>query len=156
MMSSSRDCMKRFGSMSVSVDLTNTKEVEMLRDVLVAWPVEMGELEILFKNNSATLKEGDESSIGRTGKNIWEETKPFPNAHFHAFTLWLTNFSGLKEEFAFASRLITQGTVVRTMMIKPSSFSPSKKLEIEAAVARLKKLPKFHKELGIFMCIFGI
>lgn len=101
------------------------------------------------------MKEG-ESSIGRTGKKFWEETKPFPNAYFHTFTLWLSNFSGSKEEFAFASRLITQGMVVRTMMIKPSSFSPSKKLEIEAAVARLKELPKFHKELGIFMCINNI
>lgn len=44
--------MKRFASMSVSVDLTNTIEIEMLKEVLAAWPVEMGELEILFKVSS--------------------------------------------------------------------------------------------------------
>ncbi|VVA95754.1 unnamed protein product [Arabis nemorensis] len=150
MMSRPSDYMKRFGSMSVSVDLTNTKEVEMLKDVLVAWPVEMVELEIKFKNNSTPQNEG-ESSIGGTWKKFWEGTKPFPNANFRAYNIWLINFSGSKEEFAFASRLITQGTVARTMVIKLSPVSPTKKSELKAAVARLKELPKGHRELGILV-----
>ena len=35
--------------MSVSVDLTNAKEVKMLKQVLAAWPGDMQEVEILFK-----------------------------------------------------------------------------------------------------------
>lgn len=48
-MNGSRDFMRKFASLSVSVDMTNTKEVEMLQEVLVAWPEDMEELEILFK-----------------------------------------------------------------------------------------------------------
>lgn len=44
--------MRRFASLSVSVDLKNTNEFEMLKDILVAWPGEMKELEILFKVGS--------------------------------------------------------------------------------------------------------
>ena len=52
MLSGFTDCMKMLSLMSVSVDLTNAKEVEMLRQVLAAWPVEMGELEIVSKVRS--------------------------------------------------------------------------------------------------------
>lgn len=44
-------CMKMLAIMSVSVDLTNAKEVEML-EVLAAWPEPMGKLEILLKVRS--------------------------------------------------------------------------------------------------------
>ncbi|VVB01095.1 unnamed protein product [Arabis nemorensis] len=137
-----------YASMSVSVDLKNTKEVEVLKEVLAAWLGEMHELEILLKNNNACREEG-ESSIGRTENKFWEETKPFPNAFLRAYNVWLFNFSGSKEEFTLASRLITQGTVVKTLKIKPSS--KCNKLEIEAIVAKLKELPKGHKELSIEM-----
>lgn len=49
MMNGSSDGMKMFASMSVSVDLTNAKEVKMLKQVLAAWPGDMQEVEILFK-----------------------------------------------------------------------------------------------------------
>lgn len=49
MMSEPSEYMKFYASMSVSIDLTNTKEVDMLKEVLAAWPDEMQELEILFK-----------------------------------------------------------------------------------------------------------
>lgn len=40
----------RHGSLSVSVDLTNPKEVEILKEVLLMWSTEaMKELEIFFK-----------------------------------------------------------------------------------------------------------
>ncbi|CAN6936379.1 unnamed protein product [Brassica oleracea var. botrytis] len=150
MMNGSSDGMKMFASMSVSVDLTNAKEVKMLKQVLAAWPGDMQEVEILFKSNNAARKES-ESSIGNTQNTFWEDTKPFPSAQFRAYTVWLSNFSGSNEEFALASRMITQGTVARCMMIKPSSVSPAKKLEIEAAIARLKELPKGHENLRIVM-----
>ena len=64
-------------------------------------------------------------------KNLWEEDNnnnvAFPNAKFRVKTLWMPNFSGSEEEFAFASCLIKHGTVVDEMMIKTSSFSARKK-----------------------------
>ncbi|KAF8103516.1 hypothetical protein N665_0188s0447 [Sinapis alba] len=150
MMNGSNSCMKMFASMSVSVDLTNAKEVEMLKQVLAAWPGDMQEVEILFKGKHAASKE-NESSIGETPNRFWEDTKPFPSAQFRAYTVWLSNFSGSTEEFALASRMITQGTVARCMIIKPSSVSPAKKLVIQAAIAKLKELPKCHEYLSIVM-----
>ncbi|WZY77191.1 hypothetical protein YC2023_023575 [Brassica napus] len=128
--------------------LTNAKEAEMLRQVLAAWPVEMGELEIVSKSNNDAIKES-ESSIGKTRNTIWEETKPFPNAEFRVYTVWLSNFSGSEEEFALASRVITHGTVIWNMKIRPSSSSTTKKSEIKAAIAKLKELPKCHNYFRI-------
>ncbi|KAL0826100.1 hypothetical protein Bca101_049777 [Brassica carinata] len=143
MLSGFNNCMKMLSLMSVSVDLTNAKEVEMLRQVLAAWPVEMGELEIVSKSNNDASKES-ESSIGKTRNTIWEETKPFPNAEFRVYAVWLSNFSGSEEEFALASCMITHGTVIRTVTIRPSSSSTTKKSKIKAAIAKLKELPKCH------------
>ncbi|CAG7893831.1 hypothetical protein BRARA_B02316 [Brassica rapa] len=148
MLSGFTDCMKMLSLMSVSVDLTNAKEVEMLRQVLAAWPVEMGELEIVSKSNNDAIKES-ESSIGKTRNTIWEETKPFPNAEFRVYTVWLSNFSGSEEEFALASRVITHGTVIWNMKIRPSSSSTTKKSKIKAAIAKLKELPKCHNYFRI-------
>ncbi|CAA7017318.1 unnamed protein product [Microthlaspi erraticum] len=151
MMDGSNDLMREFASLSVSVDLTNTKEVEMLQEVLVAWPGEMEELEILFKKSNAPMKQG-KNSIGRINKKFWKETKPFPDACFSVCTVWLFNFSGSKEEYKLASRLIRQGTVIRTMKIKPLlSYSPRTKLEIEGAITKLKELPESHIELDIIL-----
>lgn len=58
-------------------------------------------------------------------------------------SVWMYNFSGSEEEFALASCLIRQGTVVETMMIIKSSsmsYPASKMLKIEAAVAKLQAL----------------
>lgn len=97
------------------------------------------------------MKQG-ENSTGRIHKKFWEETKPFPDACFSVYTVWLFNFSGSKEEYTLASRLITQGTVIETLKIKPLlSFSPSTKLEIKGAITKLKELPKGHEELDIIM-----
>lgn len=41
--------MKRTGSLSVSVDVRNPNEVEILKEVLLLWDGEMMDLEILFK-----------------------------------------------------------------------------------------------------------
>jgi len=60
------------------------------------------------------------------------------------------NFSGLnKKQFALASRFITQGTVMNTMMIETSLIPPVEKFYIEAAVAKLMELPKGNKNLSI-------
>ncbi|CAH2067948.1 unnamed protein product, partial [Thlaspi arvense] len=104
-----------------------------LRQVLLLWTRGlMVELEILFKNNKAHREEKDESSQNNK--------EPFPIAVFSVDTVWMHNFSGSDEEFALASCLIRQGTVVKKMMIKTTSFSARKKLEIEAAVAKLQAL----------------
>ncbi|CAA7046524.1 unnamed protein product [Microthlaspi erraticum] len=149
MTSGSGYLMQSGASLSVSVNMTNTKEVEMLKEVFAAWPNPLAEIEIVFKNNKLPMEEG-ESSIGRTRKKFWENTRQLANAGLHAYRVWLVNLSGSQEEFELASHLITQGMVFRHMMIIPlSSCSPSKKLEIETVVAKLKKLPKRHKELDI-------
>lgn len=80
---------------------------------------------------------------------LWEETKPFPNAQFRVYSVWLSNFSGSREEFALASSMITHGTVINVMMIRPSSPSTTNKSKIKAGIAKLKKLPKCHKYLNI-------
>lgn len=60
------------------------------------------------------------------------------------------NFNGSsREEFAFASRFVMQKTVMMKMMIETSSYPPMKKFEVEAAVAKLMKLPKGNEDLSI-------
>ena len=75
---------------------------------------------------------------------------PFPYADFRVYNVWMYNFNGSsKEEFAFASRFVMQKTVMMKMMIETSSYPPMKKLEIEAAVAKLVELPKGNEDLSI-------
>ncbi|KAF8095496.1 hypothetical protein N665_0331s0016 [Sinapis alba] len=149
MVSGFTDCMKLLALMSVSVDLTNAKEVEMLREVLAAWPADMGEIEIVLKSNNAAREESGGASNEITRSTLWEETKPFPNAQFRVYTVWFSNFSGSKEEFALASSLITYGTIITTMMIRPSSSSTTKKSKIKAVIRKLNKIPKCHKYFRI-------
>ncbi|CAE5963263.1 unnamed protein product [Arabidopsis arenosa] len=139
----------RLKSLKVVIDVMNSREVQMLRDILVTWHGIMEELDILFKDNNVSKEEG-ESSIGGTQEKKWEETKLFPNADFRVEVLWMANFSGSnKKQFALASRFVTQGTVMKKIMIKTSSIVAKKKLENEAAVAKLKELPKGNENLSI-------
>nr|VDD32541.1 unnamed protein product [Brassica oleracea] len=125
-------------SLSVSLDLMNPRQVERLRQVLNLWKFTMIELEILFTNNYSPREEGESPR----NKFLEENNKdhPFPNAKFRVETVWMHNFSGSEEEFALASCLIRQGTVIKRMMIKSTSFPARKKLEIETAVAKLQAL----------------
>ncbi|XP_048606992.1 F-box protein At1g80960-like [Brassica napus] len=129
-------------SMSVSVDLRNQTQVERLRQVLRLWTRKMMGLEIIFKqdyNDATTTEENSES----WHKKFWKDNinkDAFPSAKFLVKTVWMNNFNGSEEEFAFASCLIRQGTVVDKMMIKTSSLPARKKLEIEAAVVKLEAL----------------
>ncbi|CAN6899097.1 unnamed protein product [Brassica oleracea] len=143
--------MRRDGSLSVTVDMTDPKEVEIVKEVLLMWATnKMIELEIFFKNKKAPKDEGECSTNNRAHKNLLEDAKPFPTATFRVYNVRLYNFDGSnEEEFAFASRLVTQKTVVRKMMIETTSFPPTKKLNAEAAVAKLMELPKCYKRLRI-------
>ncbi|CAF1767713.1 unnamed protein product [Brassica napus] len=125
-------------SLSVSLDLMNPRQVERLRQVLNLWKFTMIELEILFTNNYSPREEGESPR----NKFLEENNKdhPFPNAKFRVETVWMHNFSSSEEEFALASCLIRQGTVIKRMMIKSTSFPAWKKLEIETAVAKLQAL----------------
>ena len=90
-------------------------------------------------NDATTTEENSES----WHKKFWKDNinkDAFPSAKFRVKTVWMNNFSGSEEEFAFASCLIRQGTVVDKMMIKTSSLPARKKLEIEAAVVKLEAL----------------
>ncbi|KAL0725353.1 hypothetical protein Bca4012_039952 [Brassica carinata] len=140
----------RHGTLSVSVDITNPKEVEILKELLLMWTTyTMIELEILFKTNTAPREEEEEGS-GIAHAKLWEDATPFPNADFRVNSVWMYNFNGSsKEEFAFASRFVMQKTVMMKMMIETSSYPPMKKLEVEAAVAKLMKLPKGNEDLSI-------
>uniref|UniRef100_A0A0D3DUQ0 F-box domain-containing protein n=1 Tax=Brassica oleracea var. oleracea TaxID=109376 RepID=A0A0D3DUQ0_BRAOL len=143
--------MRRDGSLSVTVDMTDPKEVEIVKEVLLMWATnKMIELEIFFKNKKAPKDEGECSTNNRAHKNLLEDAKPFPTATFRVYNVRLYNFDGSnEEEFAFASRLVTQKTVVRKMMIETTSFPPTKKLNAEADVAKLMELPKGYKRLRI-------
>ncbi|CAH2052868.1 unnamed protein product [Thlaspi arvense] len=128
--------MSRRGSLSVSLDVTNPKEVEILKEVLLMWNIrEMTELEILFKNNNAAGKEGECYTNGRAHEKLWEDAKPFPNAVFRVSVVRMYNFDGSnEEEVALASHFVMQKTVTKKMMIEISSSPPEKKIEVEAAV----------------------
>ncbi|KAG2324513.1 hypothetical protein Bca52824_007241 [Brassica carinata] len=128
------------GSLSVSVDLNNPTEFERLQKVLRAWTHKMRELEIIFKDNNDPNEENDSWN---KKKNKYKD--PFPNAEFHVDTVCMNNFSGSEEEFALASCLIRQGTVVKNMMIKTTSFPARKNLEIKTAVAKLRALRKIDQ-----------
>ncbi|KAL1205588.1 F-box protein [Cardamine amara subsp. amara] len=129
-------------SLSVSVDLMNRTEVERLRQVLGLWTHEMKELEIVFKNNSGPREENESCQKKLWKVNSNNEDAFFPNAKFRVKTVWMYNFSASEEEFAFASCLIRQGTVLDTMMVEclSMSYPASKQLKIEAAVAKLQAL----------------
>ncbi|XP_056864409.1 F-box protein At3g60790-like [Raphanus sativus] len=142
----------RHGTLSVSVDITNPKEVEILKELLLMWTTyTMIELEILFKTNNASREEeGECYSDGIAHEKLWEDATPFPNAGFRVNSVWMYNFNGSsKEGFAFASRFVMQKTVMMKMMIQTSSYPPTKKSEVEAAVAKLMELPKGNEDLSI-------
>ncbi|VVB06435.1 unnamed protein product [Arabis nemorensis] len=141
---------KRHGSLSVSIDISNPKEVDILKEVLLMWGDEMKELEILFKENNAYREEGERSINCTSHEKLWENTKPFPNTDFRVSTVRMYNFSGSnQEEFAFASHFVMQNMVIEKMMIKTSSFSPMKKLKVEADVTKLIELSKGNEDLSI-------
>ncbi|KAG2274810.1 hypothetical protein Bca52824_057365 [Brassica carinata] len=77
-----------------------------------------------LENNYSPREEGESPR----NKFLEENNKdhPFPNAKFRVETVWMHNFSGSEEEFALASCLIRQGTVIKRMMIKSTSF-PARK-----------------------------
>lgn len=168
--------MRRTGSLSVNIDVTNTEEVEILKEVLLLWGEEMKELEIVFKvhffqtkfhhffttfslichiyiylsfqNDDAPREEGDIS--GRRQKKWWDDEKPFPDAYFCVSTVRMYNFSGSsEEEFGFASRFVIQDTVIDKLMIETSAYPPTKKSSTEAKVAKLMKLPKGNDDFTI-------
>uniref|UniRef100_A0A0D3DUP9 F-box domain-containing protein n=1 Tax=Brassica oleracea var. oleracea TaxID=109376 RepID=A0A0D3DUP9_BRAOL len=129
--------MRRYGCLSVSVDITDPKEVEILNEVLLMWTNFVMELEIFFKHKKSHREEGECSTNDRT------HAKLFPNADLYVYDMRLYNFDGSnEEEFAFVSRLLMQKPVILSMMIETSLFPPAKKFNAEAAVAKLMALPK--------------
>ncbi|KAG2260813.1 hypothetical protein Bca52824_080107 [Brassica carinata] len=81
----------------------------------------------------------------QVNRNAWVSDHGIHKPHlFYNVSSYLA-----QEEFAFASRLVTQKTVVRKMMIETSSFPPTKKFIAEPAVAKLMELPKGYKRLRI-------
>uniref|UniRef100_M4DDA3 Uncharacterized protein n=1 Tax=Brassica campestris TaxID=3711 RepID=M4DDA3_BRACM len=106
--------------------------------------------ELSKTNNAYREEEGECYSDGIANEKLWEDANPFPNTDFRVYKVWMYNFNGSsKEEFAFASRFVMQKTVMMKMMIETSSYPSMKKLEVEAAVAKLMELPKGNEELSI-------
>ncbi|KAG2304575.1 hypothetical protein Bca52824_033226 [Brassica carinata] len=138
------DDMRRSGCLSVIVDITDPKQMEILKEVLLRyWTKLVMELEIFFKKNKATREKGETSTSDRTHE------KPFPKTGLCFYNVQLYNFDGSKEEeFAFVSRLVMQERVIK-MMIETSLFSSTKKFNVEASVAKLMELPKCNKHLKI-------
>lgn len=99
---------------------------------------------LLFQNNNVPKEEG------KCYTKLWEDAKPFPDVDFRVNTVRMYNFNGSnQEEFALASRFVTQETVTDKLMIETSSLPPVKKLMIEAAVEKLVELPKGNEDLTI-------
>ena len=114
------------------------------------WPL-LSYIIFLFQNKKSPIEEGECSTNDRT------HAKPFLNGDLWFYNVWLYNFDGSNdEEFAFASHLLMQKTVIIKMMIETSSFPPTKKLNAEAAVAKLMELPKRYKHfIECFWWNFG-
>ncbi|KAJ4896295.1 F-box protein [Raphanus sativus] len=128
----------------LSVDITDPKEVEILKEVLLMWTDLVMELEIFFKNKKSHREEGEYSTNDRT------HGKLFPNANLCVCNVRLYNFDGSsEEEFAFVSRLVMQKPEIVKIMIETSLFPRTKKFNAEAAVAKLMELPKYYKNLKI-------
>ncbi|XP_010511668.1 PREDICTED: putative F-box protein At1g67390 [Camelina sativa] len=147
----SRDAnyLQRLRSLAVFVDVMNSKQVELLRQILVAWNGVLRELHVLFEDTNVSKEEGESSICGIQNKK-WEEGKVFPNADFRVKSVWMYNFSASnKAHFALASHFITQGTVMKELMIMTSLVPANEKLAKEAAVAKLRKLPKGNEMLRI-------
>ncbi|CAH2038696.1 unnamed protein product [Thlaspi arvense] len=139
--------LRRFTSLTVSVDVMDPKEVHMLKEFLDVWGREVRKLEIFFKDNNV-LKEEGESSVDVAQGKKWERF--YLNADFIVKDVWMYNFSGLnEEEFVLASRFVTQGTMIKKLMIKTSPTNENNWLGIQTAVAKLMELPKGNKELNI-------
>ncbi|CAH8285178.1 unnamed protein product [Eruca vesicaria subsp. sativa] len=134
----------RQGTLSVSIDITNPKEVEILKELLLMWSTyTMIELEIFFKTNNAPREEEEDGEC--SNERLWEDANPFPNADFRVNNVWMYNLnSSNKEEFAFASRFVMQKTVIETLMIETSSCSDG-----VATVAKLMELPKGNEDLSV-------
>ncbi|KAH0854283.1 hypothetical protein HID58_083960 [Brassica napus] len=134
----------KYHHISPSVDITDPKEVEILKEVLLMWTNFVMELEIFFKHKKSHREEGECSTNDRT------HAKLFANADLYVYNMRLYNFDGSnEEEFAFVSRLLMQKPVILNMMIETSLFPPAKKFNAEAAVAKLMELPKYFKNLKI-------
>ncbi|KAL0802414.1 hypothetical protein Bca101_057590 [Brassica carinata] len=138
------DNMRRSGCLSVSVDINDPKEMEILKEILLRyWTKLVMELEIFFRKNKATREKGETSTSDKTHE------KPFPKTVSCFYNVRLYNFDGSKEEeFAFVSRLVMQERVIK-MMIETSLFPPTKKFNAEATVAKLMELPKCNKHIKI-------
>ncbi|KAG2329977.1 hypothetical protein Bca52824_001157 [Brassica carinata] len=143
------DDIRRFGCLSVSVDITDPKEMEILKEVLLRyWTKLVMELEI-FSRYIHDLKKKAPREKGETSTSDRTHEKPFPKACLCFYNVRLYNFDGSKEkEFAFVSRLVMQERVIK-MMIETSLFPPTKKFNAEASVAKMMELPKCNKHLKI-------
>ncbi|KAL0723994.1 hypothetical protein Bca4012_038593 [Brassica carinata] len=139
----------RLKKANISIKGFNSDErLKLLKELENAAKPSVPVVEEKKDNNNAP----DESSE----KKLWEEDNDhnnvvaFPSAKFRVKTLWMPNFSGSEEEFAFTSCLIKHGTVVDRMMIKTTSaFTASKKLEIEAVEDKLRGLQTEEDQLQI-------
>ncbi|KAG2314794.1 hypothetical protein Bca52824_017916 [Brassica carinata] len=126
LLGSNFDDMRRSGCLSVSVDITDPQEMEILKE-----------------KNKATREKGETSTSDKTHE------KPFPKTGLCSYNVRLHNSDGSKkEEFAFVSRFLMQERVMN-MMIETSLFPPTKNFNVEASVAKLMELPKCNKHLKI-------
>ncbi|KAG2312615.1 hypothetical protein Bca52824_024172 [Brassica carinata] len=124
------DDMTWSGCLSVSVDITNPKEMEILKEVLLRfWTKLVMELEIFFKKKKSPREKGETSTSDITHE------KPFPKAGLCFNHVRLYNFDGSKEEeFAFVLHFFV---------------SSDKEVNAGASVAKLMELPKCKKHLKI-------
>ncbi|CAA7026348.1 unnamed protein product [Microthlaspi erraticum] len=139
--------------LAVSVDLTNPKEVNMLHRVLTKWDKwgrKIKNLKIFFKQNNGPKQEG-ESSILEAQQKKWNGKSSLFSIDIRVEAVWLYNFSGLnKEEFELVSSLTQRKRkATKKVMIKTLSIPENKKLEIEAAMAKLMKLSKGRKKFSV-------
>ena len=139
--------MRRYVYLSVSVDITDPKEVEILEEVLLMWTNGLLELEIFFKVHSWL------------NSHYWIELDHFSHISYIIFSFQhkkshreegecSTNDITHAKLFPNTDLCVMQKPVILNMMIETSLFPPTKKFNAEAAVAKLMEL-KYYKNLKI-------
>lgn len=82
--------------------------------------------------------------LEKQGTRFGKRQNRFPMLSFVYMRYGCLTLAVQRKSFALASCMITHGTVIRTVTIRPSSSSTTKKSKIKAAIEKLKELPKCH------------
>ncbi|XP_010537686.1 PREDICTED: putative F-box protein At1g67390 [Tarenaya hassleriana] len=131
--------LRHLGVMSVNVNVKNPRDMEILSKLLRECG-RLAMLEICLKRRAPE----DEERCLMEGQKPWKETKPFPCMDKKMESVWIYDFDGSEEAFAFASRFVMEGNVMKNMAIH---IADAESDETAVALDKLSRLPKASNDL---------